>query len=154
MSSRFYLCKILGNGDDTEPEYDAEGRDMTPSQGYFRHALNQPMYAGMQAYVSEIERRPNGSMPPYVLCVAETNDHRKLRNDPFLRAIPVMPLGIKYRPTVAPQEAQEMYAAFQACGLSTAPLNNTLLSVREVLQLLGSSMYAGFDIHKLELDVL
>lgn len=151
MSKRFYLSKVMGNGDETEPEYDENGFDITPTVGYRRHGINQPAYKNYWMRVSEIEPMANGQMPPYVLCVLDMPDHTIPRADPQMYWLPVADLDTKASAIAQPAK-QQLYDAILIAGLSGTLLNDTNRGYGEVLQLIGQKLYPGFDINKVEVQ--
>lgn len=141
----------MGNGDESEPEYDENGFDITPNVGYRRHGINQPAYNSYWKRVSEIEPKVDGTWPTYVMCVLDMPDHTIPRADPQIFWLPVSDLNVKAS-ALDSVARQQLYSAIQLAGLSGTILNNTTIGYGAVLQMIGQKLYAGFDINKIEVQ--
>ena len=151
MGKRFYLSKVMGNGDDSEPEYDENGFDITPTVGFRRHGINQPAYAPYWKRVSEIEPMANGAWPSHVMCVLDMPDHTIPRADPQMFWLPVAEFNTKAS-SLDSVARQQLYSALQIAGLSGTVLNSTTIGYGEVLQMIGAKLYPLFDINKVEVQ--
>lgn len=151
MSKRFYLSKVMGNGDEAEPEYDENGFDITPTVGYRRHGINQPAYNQYWKRVSEIEPMANGAWPSHVMCVLDMPDHTIPRADPQMFWLPVAEFNTKCS-ALDSVARQQLYDAILIAGLSGTILNSTTIGYGAVLQMIGQKLYPGFDINKVEVQ--
>ena len=158
MSKRYYLTKVLGNGDDTERD---ENGFLDDARGSHRLSINNPQYVPLWKRVGTIQTGPTGiPLAPYQFCTVDAADHASLRADPLLIALPDGTLDMKFDSFAPPVKAVVrdfilMLRNQYGMSISTSIIDGsggTTVSYRDVLQYLGQKLDASFDIKPFEAE--
>lgn len=158
MSKRYYLTKVLGNGDDTERD---ENGYLDDALGAFRPSIYNPEYMSLWKRVSTIQTDGNGfPLAPYQICIVDSPDHTVLRADPNLIALPDGSLDMKFESFSPPvktavREAILMLKNQYAMNIGTMIIDGsggTTISYRDVLQYIGQKLDSTFNIERIEAE--
>lgn len=158
MSKRYYLTKVIGNGDDTERD---EYGFIDDALGPYRLSINNPQYVPLWKRVGTIQVGADGvPLAPYQFCTVDAADHSSLRADPLLIALPDGPLDMKFDSFSPPVKAVvrdfiNMLRNRYGMSISTSIIDGsggTTVSYRDVLQYIGKKLDASFDIKPFEAE--
>lgn len=158
MSKRYYLTKVLGNGDDTERD---ENGFLADDRGSYRLSINNPQYVPLWKRVGTIQTGPTGvPLAPYQFCTVDVADHATLRADPLLIALPDGALDMKFEsfapaPKAVVRDFILMLKNQYGMSIGTSIIDGsggTTVSYRDVLQYLGQKLDASFDIKPFEAE--
>lgn len=133
MSKRYYICDIIGTGDEMDPIRVAAAD----------HGV---------AYIAAIERDPLTGMPLHAdtLVLVETENHATLRADPRINALPDFALDGKMT-AINAQARNGMLTALQKRGFTTGEINNAD-GYRDALQQIGRQRSKVFDIDQFDVS--
>ncbi len=133
MAKRYYLCDIIGTGDETDP---------------FRPAVadHGVAWAGL------IDSDPETGRPLHTntLVVVETENHAKLRADNRIDSLPDFALDGKMT-AINSSARSQMAAALNRRGFNTTNINNAD-GYRDALQQIGRQRGVAFDINNFDVS--
>lgn len=133
MSKRYYICDIIGTGDETDP---------------FRPAVADHGVA----WAGVIDSDPETGQPIHetTLVVVETENHAALRKDNRIDALPDFALDGKMT-AINTQARNGMLNALQKRGFVTSAINNAD-GYRDALQQIGRQRGKAFDIDQFDVS--
>lgn len=127
MSKRYYLCDIIGTGDDMDP---------------YRPAIADHGVA----WVGAVESNPQTGRPLHAntIVLVETDNHARLRADPRIDPLPDFALDGKMT-AINTAARNAMQAVLTRRGFVTSTLNNAD-GYRDALQAIGRQRSPTFNV--------
>lgn len=125
MSKRFYITKIIGTGDETDP-YRPKVAD---------YGVN---------WVGSIPSNPDGTPKfGFAFVIAATQDHTALLADPQIKGVPELSMDAQLS-TLRKAVRDKLIAYFDEEGIDKTGLNQNS-TMRQVIRRIGQHLEATFD---------